>query len=123
MSIDGQFGGRITFEFNGVYIPPCEGNFVIDPANRSTTAIANQDGSAAYQIKPKLYGCDLHLRNADGVDWNGIMLVQSNCTITEEDNARTHLFTNCRLVGDPKVDMSTGEVSGLRVEGPQYQKI
>jgi len=123
MSIDGQFGGRVTFEFDGKRIAPCEGDFVLDPANISTEARANQDGTAAYILKPKLMGCDVKLRHQSGINWRDIMLTKGNATIVEENNGRTHLFTGCRLVGDPKVNITTGEVDGLRIEGDQYQRL
>jgi len=124
--VNGQFGGRVTFEFAGISIPPSDGEFVLDVALYNTEARANQDGTAAYIRKPKLPGCEIKLRNAGGaagIDWQGIMNLTGNCTIVEEDNGRTHLFTGTRLTGDPKVNISTGEVDGLKVEGGTYQKV
>jgi hypothetical protein len=46
-----------------------------------------------------------------------------NATIVEEDNNRTHLFTGARFTGEPKLNMSTGEIDGLKIEGAQYQMI
>jgi hypothetical protein len=63
------------------------------------------------------------LRHQSGINWRDIMLTKGNATIVEENNGRTHLFTGCRLVGDPKVNITTGEVDGLRIEGDQYQRL
>jgi Phage tail tube protein len=121
--IDGLFGGRITFNFAGQMIPVCEGTFEIDPSLIEVSADSNYDGSAAYKSKPKLVTCEITLRNIAAVDWQAIMFQSGNVTIVEEDNGRTHLFSNTRLTGSPKVDLTTGDVKGLKVEGGTYQKV
>jgi hypothetical protein len=121
--VDGLFGGRITFDFNGQKIPVCEGTFEIDPAPIEVTGEANYDGTAAYKSKPKLAMCEMTLRTIAAVNWQAIMFQTGNVTIVEEDNGRTHLFTGTRLTGSPKVDLTTGDVKGLKVEGGQYQKV
>ena len=123
MAIDGQFGGRITFEFAGQHIPPCDGDIIIDPSLREVDAKANQDGSAAYTMKPKLASAKIKLRHQNGVDWDAIMLQSGNCTIVEENNGRTHLFTNTRLTGKPDVNLTTGEVDGLTIMGGVYTRL
>jgi hypothetical protein len=121
--VQGQFGGLVTFTFNGVTIPPSEGEFVLDPSLFEVSSKTNQDGSASYELKPKQPGCEIKLRNVGDVDWNAILLQIGNCTIVELTNGRTHLFTGTRLVGSAKVNVSTGEVDGLRVEGGKYQRL
>lgn len=121
--INGQFGGRITFDFSGIKIPPSEGEFVLEPALYETEAKTNQDGTPAYMLKPRQPCCDIKLRNAAGIDWQAIVLQFGNATIVEQDNGRTHLFTNTRLIGSPKINLVTGEVDGLKVEGGTYQKV
>ena len=123
MAIDGQFGGRITFEFVGKRIPPCDGDIILDPALREVDPKANQDGSAAYMMKPTLASAKIKLRNANGIDWDAIMLQIGNCTIVEEDNGRTHLFTATRLTGKPDINLTSGEVDGLSITGGTYTKL
>ncbi len=123
MAIDGQFGGRISFEFDLINYPPTEGDIEIDPSLVEVTGLANQDGSAAYHLKPTLVGAEFKLRHVNGVDWNALMFKIGNCTITEENNGRTHLFTKTRLTGLPKVNTATGEVSGLKIQGGQYTRL
>lgn len=117
----GQFGGRVTFKFGTQFIVIAEAEVKIDPATFDVSARPNQDGTAAYEMKPVLVGADVEFRNVGDVDWNAILLQIGNVTIVEETNGRTHLFTGTRLVGKPQVNVSTGIVSGLRVEGGQYQ--
>lgn len=119
--IPGQFGGRITFKFGSITIPPSDAEITLDPSLYTVSSRTNQDGSAAYELKPKQPGADIKFRNVGDVDWNAILLQVGNVTITEITNGRTHLFTGTRLVGDAKVNTSTGEVDGLRVEGGTYQ--
>ena len=121
--MDGQFGGRITFDFAGKPLPPCDGDIVIDPSLVEVTGMANQDGSDAYHLKPKQAGAKIKLRHKDGIDWNALMFQVGNCTIREENNGRTHLFTKTRLCGKPEVNTATGEVDGLEVRGGIYNKI
>lgn len=123
MAVDGQFGGRITFEFDGLRIPPCDGDITLDPSTREVDARANQDGSAAYSMKPKLPNAKIKLRHANGIDWAALMLRSGNVTIKEEDNGRTHLFTKTRLTGKPDINLTTGEVDGLQVEGGKYTRL
>ena len=119
----GQFGGRITFNFAGTYIPPSEGEFVLDPALYTKESKTNQDGSQAIMLKPKQPGCEVKLRNVKGFDWQAVMTLTGNVTIIEQDNGVTHLFTNTTLVGEPKINLVTGEVDGLKVEGGTYQMV
>ncbi len=121
--VQGQFGGLVTFQFGSLTIPPAEGAFILEPSLYEVSAKTNQDGTAAYELKPKQAGCEIKLRNVGDVDWNAIMLQIGNVTIKEQTNGRTHLFTNTRLTGAAKVNISTGEVDGLKVEGGTYQMI
>lgn len=120
---DNEFGGRITFDFAGLRLPPTDADIVLDVTNITTELKANQDGSTAYMSKVKVVGADIKLRNIPGVDWNVIMRKQGNATISETENGRTHLFTGTKLVGTPKENLSTGEVDGLRLEGGAYQRV
>ena len=120
--IQGQFGGRVSFTFGSTTIPPSDGEFVLDPSLYDVSVRTNQDGTGAYQLKPKQPGCAIKLRNVGDVDWQAILLQIGNVTIVEEDNGRTHLFTGTRLTGTAKVNISTGEVDGLKVEGGKYQR-
>jgi hypothetical protein len=121
--VDGQFGGRITFDFSGQKIPAAEGEFVINPSLYKKEMKTNQDGSSAVLLTPKQPGCKLKLRNKAGVNWQTLMQQTGNATITEQDNGRTHLFTNCTFTGEPEINLSTGEVDGLMIEGGTYQEV
>lgn len=121
--VDGLFGGRCTFDFNGQKIPVCEGEFMLDVSPIEVSAESNYDGSTAYKSKPKPQGCSMTLRNVSAVDWSRILFQFGNVTVVEEDNGRTHLFTGTRMTGKPEVDIVNGDVKGLKAEGGIYQKV
>jgi hypothetical protein len=123
MPSDTQFGGRITFEFAGQTLAFTEAQVTIVPSNVKADSKANQDGSPCYMYSPTLMGANFKLRDAAGINWSQLMRQSGNCTITEADNGVTHLFTACRLVGEPTENRADGEVDGLQIRGGQYQKL
>jgi hypothetical protein len=120
--VQGQFGGRVTCKFGTFSLVPTDAEINLDVSTFDVKGEANQDGSASYEMKPKLVGVDIEFRNVNNQDWDAILLQYGNVTITETTGGRTHLFTNTRLVGTSKVGVSTGAVKGLRFEGGSYQK-
>jgi hypothetical protein len=119
-----QFGGRISIEIGDDRFAPTEADIELLPTNVEVDGEANQDGSACYKVKPKLYEADIKLRQPCGIKWDAKMRVcKVNATIVEIDNGRTHLFTGARIVGRPSVNLSTGEVTGLKIMGPAYQSV
>lgn len=119
-----SFGGRISITVDGAPMTPSEADITLDPTNISVEGKANQDGSACYTAKPKLYGADVKFRNGCGIMWDARLRKCSiNATIVEEDNSRTHIFTAARFTGEPKLNMSTGEIDGVKIEGSRYQMI
>ncbi len=119
-AIPNQFGGRITFTFNGWTTPLAEGDVTLDPALYESEVKTNQDGTPAYVLKPKQPGAEFRLRVSAGINWQNLMLQVGNCTIQEVDNGIVHLFTGTRLTGTPKRNLSTGEIEGLKIEGGVY---
>jgi hypothetical protein len=119
-----SFGGRISITVDGERMTPTDGDVTLDPTNIVVTGGANGDGSAFYTSKPKLFGAELAFRNGCGVKWNEkLRKCKIDATIVEEDNSRTHIFTGARFTGEPKLNLSTGEITGVKIEGPQYQSL
>jgi hypothetical protein len=117
-----SFGGRVSITVDGAAMTPSDADITIDPTNISVEAKANQDGSACYMAKPKLYAAEIKFRNGCGIKWdNSLRKCSINATIVEEDNNRTHLYTAARFTGEPKLNLSTGEIDGIKIEGAQYQ--
>lgn len=119
-----SFGGRISITVDGDRLTPSDADISIDPTNISVEAKANQDGSGCYMAKPKLYAAEVQFRNGCGIAWDdNLRKCKIDATIVEEDNNRTHIFTGARFTGEPKLNLSTGEITGIKIEGPQYQKL
>jgi hypothetical protein len=121
--VSGQFGGLITFKFGAIVIPPSDAEVSIDPGTFEVSSKTNQDGTEAYEMKPKSPGCKIKFRNVGDVDWAAIMLQVGNVTLTEVTNGRTHLFTGTRFIGTAELNTSTGEVDGLSIRGGRYQRL
>lgn len=117
-----SFGGRVTVTIAGTRYTPSEADITIEPANREVSAMANGDGSACYSAKPRLPSAEIKYRNGCGITWNELLLTcKVDVSIVEEDNLRTHIFSGARITGNPSLNISNGEVTGLKVEGANYQ--
>ena len=95
-----QFGGTIYLTVDGERFTPSEGDITIMPTNAEVEGLANQDGSAAYKVSPRLVRAEISFRQGCGFKWADWMLkCKVNATIVEETNGRQHLFTGTRFVG------------------------
>jgi hypothetical protein len=113
-----QFGGRTSLTIGGVVFRPCDADVKLMTSEISVEGKANHDGSASFVVKPELVGAEIQFRYDSGIKWTTQMLLCAvNATIVEEDNGRTHLFSNVRFTGKPEVNLTNGEVTGLKVEG------
>ncbi|MGJ4971020.1 MULTISPECIES: hypothetical protein [unclassified Bradyrhizobium] len=120
---DSNFGGRISVTAGTDRFPPSDADISIEPTNIKVEAKANGDGSPCFTASPKLFGAKIKFRDRSGIVWNDVIRKTLDVTIVEEDNSRTHIFTSARIVGEPDVNLSTGEVEGCEIRGPQYQKL
>jgi hypothetical protein len=125
MDCDSQFGGRVSLQIGSMRVHPTEAAVKLKTSQVSVDGKANQDGTAAYTVTPQLVSAEFVFRKPPkGVKWTNLMLSCSvNGTVVEEDNGRTHLFTNSRIVGDPEYDVTTGEISGIMLKGGTYNEV
>lgn len=119
--VQGQFGGRVTCTFGTQSLTIADAEVKLSPATAEVSAKANQDGTAAYEVKPELVGAEIEFRNVGDINWATFTMLYGNVTIKEVDSGRTHLFTNTRFIGKPDVNVSTGAVAGLKIAGGTYQ--
>lgn len=118
------FGGRISIEIDDKTYSPTEADIELMPTNREIEHRANQDGSPAYLSRPRLYEADIKFRNPCDLKWDDLLLkCKVNAVIAENDNNRQHIFSGARVVGRPSLNISTGEVTGLRIAGPNYRVV
>lgn len=119
-----NFGGRIFIEVDGKRLKPAEADITLSPVNVVRSAMSNQDGSLAVQAKPKPYSANFTFRKPCEKGWLDLFFkCGGNITIVEDTNNRSHLFSRAVLVGDPQVNLSNGEVSGITVAAEDYQEV
>jgi hypothetical protein len=115
-----EFGGRISIEVDGTFYR-ARGDISLMPSNVEVAAEAHQDGTMFSTSKPRLYGAEMSFSQPCGLVWDeALRKCRVNVTIVEESNNRTHLFTKARIVGNPKLNLSTGEVSGVSIAAAIY---
>lgn len=119
-----SFGGLITISADGFNLSPTDADITVEPTNIEVKAEANQDGTMCRTAKPKLYKIEVKFREPCGIVWNDFMRKCSlDVTMSENDNNRTHIMTGAAFTGTVKVNRSNGEVDGITIEGPRYQKL
>jgi hypothetical protein len=116
-----QAGGRITITLGGARYSP-RGKAVIDSSGVANSAVANHDGTVVRTTNAKPVGAELTFdrgnasANTARPKWNTAFMLQFvNVTIAEIDTGVLHTFSNATIVGQPKIDTETGEVSGLSI--------
>ncbi|WP_454626954.1 phage tail tube protein [Bradyrhizobium cenepequi] len=122
-------GGRVSVTINGTNYS-ARGVITIAPSNATAQSGVNQDGSLYRTMAPKARTAELTFDRFVDVDgeplvWDERVLAATNfgCTFIEQDTGRTHLISGAFFVGDPQLDTSTGEVSGLSIAGDAYKNI
>lgn len=122
-------GGRVSVTINGNNYS-ARGTITLAPSNMTTAQAVNQDGSLYRTVAAKARTAELtfdRFVNVDGdlLVWDETILQAVNFGVTfiEQDTNRTHLISGAFFVGDPQMDTSTGEVSGLSIAGDAYKNI
>jgi hypothetical protein len=113
------FGGRIEVKI-GTTIYKARGDITIMPTSFETTAEANQDGSVYATRKNMPREAEMTFQLEAGERWNVTEQSSLNVTIQEESSGRTHQFTDAVVTGRPSVNLSNGEVSGLKIASALY---
>lgn len=119
-----DFGGEMRFNVENVGLIKMRGEFDTDPSGVSVAKVTNLDGTNSRQFKPTAYGASLKsLEDKLGLDWNAIMrMPKQKMTIVEEQTGMLHIFGGAFFEGEPVVDRSTGEVTGLRIAADTYRQ-
>lgn len=121
-----QAGGRITITLGGQRYMP-RGKAIIDPAMVEHQVQVNHDGTVARSTMAKAATAELTFdrgKAANGTQrprWDqDFMLGFYDVTIFEKDANVTHFFSGASLIGTPKIDTETGEVTGLSIATDNY---
>jgi hypothetical protein len=122
-------GGRVSTVIGGVAYS-ARGVITLNPSNINVTAGANQDGSVYRTVAPKVRTAEItfdRFVDNDGVPlkWAENIMEQVNLGITfvEQDGGLTHILSGGFFTGEPTMDTSTGEVSGLGLAADSYKTI
>lgn len=118
-------GGRYTLQINGVTYSG-RGKATIKPAGAMRESGVNQDSTGYSTVKPVLRSIGLTFDRGSGIIWDeSLLLADANLTFNEVDLKRPtqHLMTGATITGTPEIDTETGEVSGLTIEGSNYQAV
>jgi hypothetical protein len=116
-----QAGGRITITMGGVRYSP-RGKAIIDPAGLEHQVVANHDGTVSRSTTTKPTTAELTFDRGTASNgtsrpkWDAAFMLEFyDVTIRENDVGVLHTFTNASLIGSPKIDTETGEVTGLSI--------
>jgi hypothetical protein len=112
------FGGRIEVKI-GTKLYKARGDITIMPTAFETTAESNQDGSVYATRKNMPHEAEMTFTLDNGERWE--LTQQSGLNVTiQEESGRTHQFTDAIITGRPSVNLSSGEVSGLKISSALY---
>lgn len=122
-------GGRVSTVIGGVAYS-ARGVITLNPSNINVSPGANQDGSVYRTVAPKVRTAEItfdRFVDNDGVPlkWAENIMEQVNLGITfvEQDGGLTHILTGGFFTGEPTMDTSTGEISGLGLAAEAYKTI
>lgn len=108
-------GGRASISINGVAVSPRK--ITVTPTNYERDVKSNQDGTIYTVMKPMPAEADISLSDSCGLDINALMGCPIDVTIDLWDVKRRYLFSKAVMVGRPKIDTESGDISGLKVTG------
>ncbi|RNJ49361.1 phage tail tube protein [Methylocystis hirsuta] len=106
-------GGRASIAINGVNVSPR--SVSVTPTNFEREVKSNQDGTIYTINKPMPAEAEMTLSDSCGLDILGLMGCPVDVTIDLWDVRRKYLFTRGVIVGRPKLNTETGEISGLKI--------
>lgn len=122
-------GGRVSTVIGGVAYS-ARGVITLNPSNMNVSAGVNQDGSLYRTVAPKARTAEItfdRFVDNDGVPlkWaeNIMALVNLGITFVEQDGGLTHILSGGFFTGEPTMDTSTGEISGLGLAAESYKTI
>lgn len=122
-------GGRVSTVINGQAFS-ARGVITLAVSNITVTGDVNQDGTLYRTVKPKARTAELTFdrfvdANGTPLVWDETLMLLTNIPITfvEDDTNTTHLLTGGFFTGDPQMDTSTGEVSGVQLAADSYKSI
>lgn len=122
-------GGRVSTVIAGV-VYSARGEISLNPSSITVDVGTNWDGTNFRTAKPKAITAELTFDKfvdltGAVLKWDDSLMLQTNLavTFTETDTGLQHLISNACFVGEPTVNLSTGEVTGLKIAGDTYKAV
>ena len=112
-------GGLVTVAINGIMYSPR--SVSVTPFNFERDVKSNQDGTIYTITKPVPAEADISLSDYCGLDLSAIMGCPIDATIDFTTMRRRYLFTKGVVIGRPKINAETGEISAVKISSNTVQ--
>ena len=110
-----DFGGETRLTLSTGQTLKLRSMVKLDLTNIETSEGSNWNNERFRTVTPKGYGFEVDLEDSlTAAQWDAIHRDPSfNATFVEEHTGVTHMMTDCAVIGQPRVDRATGEVTGF----------
>lgn len=120
---DHDFGGHMRMRLADGTNLTMRGTFNIGTSRYAIEAGANDDGSIFRQATPRPRTAEVTLEDT-GVDPDQLLRApRQDIYITEEFTGVSHVYVAAFFSGEPSVDRKTGELTGMTINGSNYQRL
>lgn len=116
-------GGRVSIHANGKWYNPVA-DVEVEEVGIEPKEVVNQNGSVQRTVEPKSYKVHLSIRDSRGMNLNELVEAYGfDVTAVEKDMGRRIHLTNAFVVGTPKRNTATGEITGMTFCSDQFKKV
>lgn len=113
-------GGRVRVTANG-QTWSTRGAVTIMPIPFERKVESNNDGTIYTTTKAVPVEAEIQFSDFCGMDLNTLMTCPLDVTIELIDLNRQYLFSKCVVVGRPKINTETGDITGMTIAGAAVQ--
>jgi len=120
-----DFGGVIKFRLNTGVNLTVRGSVTANPFNLSAESVVNHDGSIDRTFTPTGFRGALSFKCKDAagepIDYAALFALDKvDFTFLHDTERLDRTFSRASFIGDPQIDLLTGEVSGLTFVAEGY---
>lgn len=119
-----KFGGEVRLNTSTGANLKLRAAVEINPSNINADAVVNQDGSISKTAELTGYRASASFEEPIGVNiWDDLMRqTDMNIRAVEDFTGVVHAWTAAMFIGDPQVNRSNGEVTGVTWISEAYRK-
>jgi len=115
-----DFGGTVRLRLSSGETFSLRGTMTLKTSGRSVEAVMNQDGTIDRVATRMPYAFEMSFADA-GQNMEAMMKADRfDATFIEEDNGKSHYYTNAFFTGEPSINRINGEVTGLSGAAEKY---